>query len=107
MFADDPAKNRLGRRISTRTARGTGEEAIAKFYDMATAPSKLTLDFEKTYECGNDGADVGHILIGSGRDRVIAEGVFTYKVNDEGKMIALRAYWELDQAAKSAQRVAG
>ena len=34
-----------------------------------------------------------------------AEGVFTYKANDEGNMIALRAYWEMDRAAASARKV--
>ena len=82
-----------------------GKEAIAKFYDMAIAPSRLTFHFEKTYECGNEEANVGHIVIESGGYRVIAEGVFTYKVDDEGKMVALRAYWELDHAAASAQKL--
>ena len=36
---------------------------------------------------------------------VIAEGVFTYRVNDEGKIVALRAYWELDRATASARKI--
>ena len=36
---------------------------------------------------------------------VTAEGVFTYRVNDEGKMVALRAYWELDRATASARKI--
>jgi steroid delta-isomerase len=31
--------------------------------------------------------------------------VFTYRVNDEGKMVALRAYWELDSATASARKL--
>ena len=44
-------------------------------------------------------------MIESGGYRVIAEGVFTYRVDDTGQMTALRAYWELDQAAASAQKI--
>ncbi len=33
------------------------------------------------------------------------EGVFTYQVNDEGKMVALRAYWEMDRTAASARPI--
>jgi steroid delta-isomerase len=33
--------------------------------------------------------------------------VFTYKANDEGKLLALRAYWEVDQATASARKVTG
>ena len=61
--------------------------------------------YHTTYQCGNEEANVGHIVIESGGYRVIAEGVFTYRVNDEGKIVALRAYWELDKAAASAQKI--
>lgn len=80
-----------------------GKEAIAKFYDMAIAPSNLVFNFEKTYQCGNEEANVGHIVIESGGYRVVAEGVFTYRVDDSGKIVALRAYWELDKATASAR----
>ena len=28
--------------------------------------------------------------------RAIVEGVYTYRVNDEGRILALRAFWEAD-----------
>jgi hypothetical protein len=31
--------------------------------------------------------------------------VFTYRVNDDGEIVALRAYWELDRATASATPV--
>ena len=82
-----------------------GKEAIAKFYDMAIAPSELTFNFEKSYQCGNEEANVGHIVIRAGGYEVVAEGVFTYRVNDAGKLVALRAYWELERATKSARKL--
>ena len=36
---------------------------------------------------------------------VNAEGVFTYRVNDEGKIVALRAFWEVDRATASARKI--
>lgn len=63
-----------------------GKEAIARFYDMAIAPSELTFNFEKTYQCGNEEANIGNIVIRSRGYEVVAEGVFTYRVNDEGKI---------------------
>jgi len=108
VFADDAiVEDPIGPSHFDPEGKGhRGKEAIARFYDMAIAPSKLEFHFDKSYECGNEEANVGHIAIESAGYRVIAEGVFTYKVDAEGKMVALRAYWELDQAAKSAQRVA-
>ena len=44
-------------------------------------------------------------MIKAGGYEVVAEGVFTYRVNDEGKIVALRAYWELDRATASARKV--
>jgi hypothetical protein len=82
-----------------------GKEAISKFYDMAIAPSELTFNFDKTYECGNEEANIGHIVIRARGYEVIAEGVFTYRVNDEGMIVALRAYWEVDKATKSARKI--
>ena len=82
-----------------------GKDAIAKFFDMAIAPSQLEFHFDKTYVCGDEEANTGHIVIIASGYRVIAEGVFTYRVNAEGKITALRAYWELDKAAASAQPV--
>jgi len=37
--------------------------------------------------------------------RITAEGVFTYRVNVDGKMAALRAYWEVDRATASARPI--
>ena len=82
-----------------------GKDAIARFYDMAIAPSELTFNFAKTYQCGNEEANVGHIVITTGEYRTTAEGVFTYKANDEGKLVALRAYWEMDRAAANTKKV--
>jgi steroid delta-isomerase len=49
--------------------------------------------------------NIGHILITTGDYQVTAEGVFTYETNDEGQLVALRAYWEMDRAAASTKRV--
>ena len=72
---------------------------------MAIAPSELTFNFDKTYVCGNEEANVGSILIRAGGYEVTAEGVFTYRVNEAGEMVALRAYWELDTATASARKL--
>ena len=82
-----------------------GKAAIARFFDMAIAPSQLEFHFDKTYVCGDEEANVGHIVIVASGYRVVAEGVFTYRVNADGKIVALRAYWEPDKAAASAQPV--
>jgi hypothetical protein len=72
---------------------------------MAIAPNELEFNFRETFQCGNEEANVGNIVIKARGYEVIAEGVFTYRVNDEGKIVALRAFWELDRAAASARKL--
>jgi len=83
-----------------------GKEAIAAFWDKAIAPTdKIEFHFVDTFQCGDEEANVGSILITAAGYQITAEGVFTYRVNDKGKMAALRAYWEVDRAAATARPV--
>jgi steroid delta-isomerase len=83
-----------------------GHEAISAFWDKAIAPTdKIEFVFRDTYQCGHEEANVGHILITAAGHQVTAEGVFTYKADDQGKLVALRAYWEVDQATASARKI--
>jgi steroid Delta-isomerase len=106
-FADDAVvEDPIGQSHFDPEGKGhRGKEAIAKFYDMAIAPSELQFNFLETFQCGNEEANVGNIVIKAAGYEVTAEGVFTYRVNDEGKIIALRAYWELDRATASARKI--
>jgi len=107
VFADDAiVEDPIGPSHFDPEGKGhRGKEAIAKFYDMAIAPSELTFNFTKTYQCGDEEANIGNIVIRSSGYEVVAEGVFTYRVNDEGQIVALRAFWELDAATKSACKI--
>jgi len=107
LFADDAVvEDPIGPSHFDPDGKGhRGKEAIAKFFDMAIAPSQLEFNFAATYQCGNEEANVGNVVIVASGYRVVAEGVFTYRVDDEGKIVALRAYWELDRATASATPV--
>jgi steroid delta-isomerase len=106
-FADDAVvEDPIGPSHFDREGRGhRGKKAISRFYDMAIAPSDLQFNFVETYQCGNEEANIGNIVIRAAGYEVIAEGVFTYRVNDAGKMVALRAFWELDRATASARKL--
>jgi ketosteroid isomerase-like protein len=108
VFADDAiVEDPIGPSPFDLEGKGhRGRDAIAAFWDKAIAPTdKIEFVFRDTYQCGNEEANVGHILITTGDYQITAEGVFTYKANDEGQLLALRAYWELDKAAASAKKV--
>jgi ketosteroid isomerase-like protein len=83
-----------------------GRDAISAFWDKAIASTdKIEFNFADSFQCGNEEANVGNIVITMGGHQITTDGVFTYRVNDEGKLTALRAYWELDRAAATARQV--
>jgi steroid Delta-isomerase len=83
-----------------------GRDEISAFWDKAIAPTdKLEFNFVDTFQCGNEEANVGNIVISAAGHQITAEGVFTYKANDEGKLVALRAYWEVDRATATARKI--
>jgi steroid Delta-isomerase len=78
-----------------------GPAAIAAFYDNVIAPNDLiTFEIEHSYLCGNEVADVGVIrtVLPGGTHVATVNGVYTYRCNDEGKLVALRAFWEFASA---------
>src|SRR3954468_3666480 len=80
VFADDAiVEDPIGPSHFDPEGKGhRGKEAIAKFYDMAIASSELEFHFVDTYQCGNEEANVGTIVIKSEGNRVVVDGVFTY-----------------------------
>jgi len=73
-----------------------GAEAIARFWDAQIAPNRILFDIERSYAAGDEVANVGsiHIAMPNGAAAIVS-GVFTYRVDAEGRVAALRAYWEL------------
>ena len=100
MFADDAiVEDPIGPSHFDPEGKGhRGKDAIAAFWDKAIAPTdSIEFNFVDTYQCGDEEANVGNIVITAGGYRGRPpKGVFTYRVNAEGKMVALRAYWEMD-----------
>jgi len=76
-----------------------GPDAIAAFYDAVIAPNDLiTFEIESSYLCGDEVADVGVIrtVLPGGTHAAIVHGVYTYRGNGAGQLVALRAFWESD-----------
>ena len=76
-----------------------GAEAIAAFYDNVIATNEsIRFDVAQSFECGDELANVGVIRISfAGGTTVEVDGVYTYRRSPDGKIAALRAYWEADK----------
>jgi len=74
-----------------------GTDAIASFYDTVIASGRVSFAIRESYAGGLECANVGTITTTfPDGNRAIVEGVYTYRVDDEGRITALRAYWEPD-----------
>lgn len=79
-----------------------GKEAIASFWDQAIAPNTIRFEIRDSFACANEVANVGciHLTFPNG-STARCDGVFKYRVNDEGKITSLRAFWEIDRLMKT------
>ena len=59
---------------------------------------QVRFSLRESYACGQECANVGRIstTLPDGTVSVV-EGVYTYRVDDDGRLVALRAFWEFDQ----------
>lgn len=75
-----------------------GPAAIEAFYDMVIGPNDVRFRIDQSWAGGNEVANVGTISTTMPDGTVVhTDGVFTYRVDDEGRVVALRAYWEMDR----------
>ncbi|WP_280234735.1 nuclear transport factor 2 family protein [Nocardia cyriacigeorgica] len=83
-----------------------GRDAIAAFWDKAIAATEsIEFLFDDSFACGSEVAFTGTIRSTVGGHVIDAEGVFTYRVDEAGKIAALRAFWEVDRAMATARPV--
>jgi len=101
LFADDAVvQDPIGPSPLDPSGAGhRGAAAIAAFYDTVIATAEqIMFEIERSYLCGDEVADVGVIrtVLPGGRQAAVVHGVFTYRSNGDGKLAALRAFWEFD-----------
>ncbi len=107
LFADDAiVEDPIGPSPLDPEGKGhRGKQAIGAFWDMTIAPVRIEFDIQSSYACGNEVANVGTITT-TGQDgtEFVVDGVYTYKVDAEGKILSLRAFWEFEQVLASMKK---
>ena len=74
-----------------------GKQGIAAFYDNVISKVKVSFDYPRSYACADECAFIGTVFNQVGDNEFGSEGVFVYRVNDEGKILSLRAFWEFER----------
>jgi ketosteroid isomerase-like protein len=77
-----------------------GHGGIAAFWDMAIAPvQRFEFAMADSFAAGDEVANVGTIsAFLPGGMRVDTEGVFVYRVGEDGLIRSMRAFWETKRA---------
>jgi steroid Delta-isomerase len=74
-----------------------GIEAITAFYDNVIAQGDVRFHIRESFAAGDECANVGTITTRSADGSVArCELVMLYRVNADGKVMSLRAFWEFD-----------
>jgi steroid delta-isomerase len=98
LMADDVCiEDPIGVGPTNPTGAGVrGKAAVGEFYDTNVATTTLRIEPHESRVAGNESAHVLTLTTtfangGSARVR----GIFTYRVDDAGKLTSLRGYWTL------------
>ena len=99
-FADDArVEDPVGKSMIDPTGEGhRGKAAIEKFWDQNIANARPMFCLQSSICAGNECANVGTLMIQFPNGLVMKlYGVFIYRVDEAGKVLSLRTYWEVDQ----------
>ena len=105
LFADDAVvEDPVGPSILDTEGKGrVGKAAITEFYDtVITTSERIEFAIDRSIECGNEVANVGQITITLPGGQVgVVPMVNIYKVNEAGKLVSLRSFWESEKLSFS------
>jgi ketosteroid isomerase-like protein len=107
LFAEEATvEDPVGATLLDPEGRGhRGKKEISAFWDANIEPNTVKVEMRESYPAGNEVAHVGTITTTLGKGSpfgeggcVKVEGVFTYKIDDSGKLVSLRGFWDFDKA---------
>ena len=102
LFAPDGwVEDPVGPSVFDPDARGHhGPDGRSRFWDLTIATvEKFVFEIHDSFAAGLECANTGVIRTTLGNGWTVAtEGVFVYRVNPDGRLHSLRAFWEWDRA---------
>ncbi|GIH93416.1 nuclear transport factor 2 family protein [Planobispora siamensis] len=75
-----------------------GRAALERFWELTVAPNDVRFDVAAVHPAGDEAAVVASVTIRSPHGAQASyDGVFVYRVGDDGRIVAVRAYWDLQR----------
>lgn len=83
-----------------------GKAAREAFWDNFIAPADIRIDIKESYAAGNEVANHVEltITIPAAEEKALQQkvfGIFTYTVDEKGKLLSLRGFWETEDPKNS------
>ena len=112
LYADDAIiEDPIGRSPLDPEGKGhRGPAAREAFWDNFIAPVNISIEIHHSYAAGNEVAN--HITITTeipaGDEKRLVQrvtGIFTYHVDEAGKLLSLRGYWEVEDPANTLEEI--
>jgi ketosteroid isomerase-like protein len=109
LFAPDAVvEDPVGPSMFDEAGKGhAGHEGIAAFWELTIAHvERFEFVIRDSHAAGDEVANVGTITTFlQGGYRVDTDGVFVYRVGDDGLITSMRAFWETERAMATARPV--
>ncbi len=97
MAEDVCIEDPIGTAPTNPTGKGLcGKAEVAEFYDKNIEPNKMKIETLDSYVAHMESAHVLRLTTEFPNGvKATVQGIFTYKLNDEGKLKSLRGYWHM------------
>ncbi|WP_410583398.1 nuclear transport factor 2 family protein [Amycolatopsis sp. lyj-108] len=108
LFADDAVvEDPIGPSMFDEEGKGHhGHDGISAFWDKTIANvDRFQFTIRDSHAAGDEVANVGTITTYlPGGYRVDTDGVFVYRVREDGLIVSMRAFWETERAMATARK---
>ena len=108
LFADDGwIEDPVGPSAFDESGAGHhGRDARSAFWDLTIAKvERFVFEIRDSFAAGSECVNVGTIHTELGGYRISTDGVFGYRVDEDGRLRSLRAFWEWDRAMSTATKI--
>jgi steroid delta-isomerase len=99
LMADDVCiEDPIGTGPTNPTGLGIrGKAEVGAFYDKHIADANIVIVTHESHSVGNEAAHVMELTT-TLKNGVVTKvrSIFSYRLNDDGKLVAMRGYWTLD-----------
>lgn len=98
MAEDVCIEDPIGVAPTNPTGKGVrGKQAVREFWERHIAPATIRIEPHESFAAGSESAHVLTLTTSFANGvKAIVHGIFTYRLNDEGKVQNLRGYWAIE-----------